>query len=257
MHANFVHLGYLHIPIFSVFLAAGLIAALLLGQRTAPVAGLSPQTMWDTGLAAAISAFVISRVLLIATNLKSFLSYPRLVLTLPSFTASGILLTGAFLFTYLHRKHLRIASVLDASAAPIALLWAILSLGRFVSGSTGMPTAVPWAVQDAVLGPIHPFELYTALAAFALCAILLRAMPAGAEVPGKTAATALFIAGSLLFLLDFVSQPADSARVILLDPVQWVGLGLLLVGAFGLLTRLAPAPARDVRPVQHTSPHAL
>ena len=52
MH-NILHLGYLHIPVFSAFVAAGLVAALLLSQRTAPLAGIAPDAMWDTGMIAA------------------------------------------------------------------------------------------------------------------------------------------------------------------------------------------------------------
>ena len=237
MHVNTLHLGHLHLPIFSLFLAVGLILALLLTQRTAPLAGLSTEAMWDASLFTALSAFLISRTLLIATNFRSFLSYPFLVLTLPALTVTGLLLTAIALAIYLHRRHLPFARVMDAAASSLALLWAILSIGSFLTGSDGLPTKLPWAIQDPLAGPIHPVELYAASAALALAVFLYRTLPHSPK-PGTTAATGLFLAGATLFFLDFLTQPATADRIVLLDPVQWVALAMLLTGFFTLLPSL-------------------
>jgi phosphatidylglycerol:prolipoprotein diacylglycerol transferase len=257
VHANLFHLGHLHIPVFSAFAAVGLICALLLSQRTARLAGVAPEAMWDTGMAAAITALVVSRLLLIATNLKSFLSYPLLVLSLPSFTFSGVLLTALILAIYLRRKRLSLARVADAAAPCLALLWAILSLGSFATGSQGMPTTLPWAIDDRILGPIHPVEVYTASAALFLCVLLFRAL-SFSTTPGKTAATGLFLAGPIAFFLDFFTQPADPAHIVLLDPIQWLALAMALAGFFLLLPQLArsqPASNSETRP--ESTPHAV
>ena len=262
MHANLFHFGHLHIPVFSAFAAVGLIAAVLLSQRTAPFAGLRPQAMWDTAVLAALSAFVISRLLLIATNLKSFLAYPLLILSLPSLTFSGVLLTALVLWFILRRRNLPALRVLDAAAAPLALLWAIVSVGSFATGSVGIPTRVPWAIQDRLLGAVHPVEVYTALAAFTLAGVLyaLLTRPGAAATPGLVAGTGSFLAGGIAFLLDFFAQPADSSRIVLLDPVQWLALFLILTGSFLLVPHLAhPGFAAQPTPAAAPgiSPHAL
>ncbi len=257
MHANLLHLGHLHIPVFSAFAAVGLIVALLLSQRTARLAGLATEAMWDAGMAAAISALVVSRLLLVATNLKNFLAYPLLVLSLPSFTVSGVFLTAVILAIYLRRERLSIARVADASAPCLTLLWAILSMGAFATGSHGMPTTLPWALEDRLLGTIHPVEVYTASAALFLTVLLFRAL-SFSTTPGKTAATGLFLAGPIVFFLDFLTQPADPTQIILLDPIQWLALAMILTGFFLLFPQLAanrPAPRRDAP--SESTPHAV
>jgi phosphatidylglycerol:prolipoprotein diacylglycerol transferase len=247
---NILHLGYLHIPVFSAFVAAGLVAALLLSQRTAPLANIPPDALWDTGMIAAISAFLISRLLLIAFNLHSFLAYPLLVLSLPSITPSGLALTALVTDLDLRRRHNPLLPTLDAAAPPLALLWTILSIGRFVTGSQGLPTHLPWAISSPLYGRIHPVELYTAAAALALCLFLCRALVlthAINEKPGKTTATALFLAGAIAFFADFFTQPSDP--VILLDPVQWLALAMIVASIVLALPHLAPQKNQE--------PHAL
>ncbi len=243
VHANLFHLGPLHLSVFSAFAAVGLVASLLLGVRTGPMAGISGEAMWDMGMAGAVFAFLISRALLVATNFKDFLRFPVLVLSLPSLSVSGVLLTLLVVWAMARRKKLMVARVLDAAAPCCALLWAVLSLGVFATGSSGMPTGMPWGVEDRLLGRIHPVEVYGALAALVLCWLLVKALPKQ-KAPGQTVSTGLFVAGGMVFFLDFVAQPADGMRIVLLDPVEWLGLGMIIVGFFGLLPRLRFGPVQ-------------
>jgi phosphatidylglycerol:prolipoprotein diacylglycerol transferase len=116
LHPSFFQLGHLHIPIFGVVAAIGLMAALAFSQITARYADLDGAALWDAGLTGMIAVFVISRVLLVVFNLHSFLMYPVLLLAVPSLTSTGVLLTAAFLVVYLRRKRLPLLAVLDASA---------------------------------------------------------------------------------------------------------------------------------------------
>ena len=261
MHASLIHLGSLHIPVFSAFAVVGLIVALLLSQRTAVLAGLAPEAMWDAGVVAAISVFVISRLLLVAFNFKSFLAYPTLILTLPSVTLTGLFGTGVVMMYYLRHRGISYARFLDAAAPCLALLWAILSLGGFATGSEGLPTTLPWGIEDAMLGRIHPVEVYTAIAAVLLCIVLMRALFVAhtrGDAPGKTAATGLFLFGAIAFFLSFLTQPSESSQIFILDPVQWLGLGSIELGTVMALPHLddvstGNAPATS----QESSPHAI
>src|SRR5271155_3295862 len=89
-----VRVGVLRIPVFGVFAAAGLIGALWLSQRTAKPAGVDANKLWDAGMFAVVAAFVVSRVLVVAMDVRAFVAYPLLVLSLPSLTYGGIVLTG-------------------------------------------------------------------------------------------------------------------------------------------------------------------
>ena len=246
MHPSFFQLGHLHIPIFGVVVAIGLMAALAFSQITARYADLDGAALWDAGLTGMIAVFVISRVLLVVFNLHSFLMYPVLLLAVPSLTSTGVLLTAAFLVVYLRRKRLPLLAVLDASAPCAALIWAFVNLGRILGGTKdGMPTTLPWAVGDRRLGGVHPVELYTLLAAAALCAILFSLLRRR-DYTGRTTAIGLLIAGVAVFFLDFFRLPSDlypSSQTAWLDPAQILALGMIAVG--GVLVLLGPSKLQE------------
>jgi len=261
VHPDLIHLGPLHIPVFSAFAVVGLLVALFLSQRTARLAGLPPEAMWDAGVVAAVSVFVISRLLLVVFNFKSFLQYPLLVLTLPSVTFTGFFGMGVVMWVFLRYRGLAYARVLDAAAPCLALLWAILSLGGFATGSKGLPTTLPWGIDDAMLGKIHPVEVYTAIAALVLCVVLLRALMvshARGDAPGKTAATGLFLFGAIVFFLSFLTQPSESSEILILDPIEWLGLASMALSAVMALPHLDDGSTGNTAATnQETSPHAI
>ena len=242
MHASFFQLGRLHIPVFGVVAAVGLIAALALTQRTARYAHLDPEAVWNAGMTAVVSAFVISRLLLIVFNLRSFLHYPLLMLALPSLTGTGMLLTGIVVLAYLRWRRLPRLSVLDAIAPCALLFWGFVSLGRIAEGTRdGMPSQLPWAVGDSRLAAVHPVEVYALLVAWLLGAVMLwlqrRDATRHSVVPGRICGLALLFAGLAVFFLDFFRLPSDLLAHALLDPAQIIGVAMVLTG--GVLLRLA------------------
>lgn len=249
MHSSYFQFGHLHVPIFGVFAALGLVAALYLSQRTARLGHLSPESVWNTCFTAIISAFVISRLLLVAFNLHSFLQYPFLVLSLPSLTTTGILLTAIFMLAYLRWRKLALLAVLDAVAPCAALLWSFLSLGRVVDGTrNGMPVHL-WQSHETA---VHPVELYTFIAASAICLYLLSALRSSIRT-GQTTAVALISAGVTIFFIDFFRLPSELLASSWLDPSQIMGVAMLLAGAL-ILTRNANEPPAEDR---NKAPHAV
>ena len=226
-------MGGLHVPVYGLFAAAGLIAALWLSQRAAPIVGLSPEKLWDAGTVAVLAAFLASRFLLVVFNLPSFLKYPLLLLALPSLTYAGMLLTGVLVWLYLRWKGLPLWATADAWAPCGALLAAVLSLGHFVEGTeAGMPTTLPWGVAtpgDSILGRVHPVQLYEASLALALCGAMFFLLGRRAFV-GQVAALALMGGGACSFLLDMLRQPTETTGNALLDPGQFIALAAMLAG---------------------------
>ncbi len=246
---GYLRVGPLHLPVFGLFAAAGLVCALWLSQRTARYAALSPERLWDAGMFALLSAFIASRALLIARDPKAFLRFPLLILTLPSLTYSGIALTIILTFLWLRVRHMPVMNVADAWAPCAAVLWAFLSQGHFVEGTdAGMPTTLPWAMQtpgDNVLGQVHPVQLYAFVLALALCVYLMRRLKREHRM-GEVAAYGLFLGGAASFLLDMVRQPVDIEAGLLLDPSQFVAIATMLVGAgFTAAVGFAPVPSRE------------
>jgi phosphatidylglycerol:prolipoprotein diacylglycerol transferase len=242
VHPYLLHSGHLLLPTFGVLAALGLMAALTLSLRTAKIVGLSPDRLWDASLFTLLSAFVLSRLLLIVTNLHSFLAYPILLLTVPSLTATGIVLTLVATLVYLRLHHLQFLDTFDAWSPCATLIWAFLALGHFAEGSdAGLPSTLPWAMPiPPDHTPLHPVALYAAIAAAILTLILLRQLKHRSQ-SGTILATALAAAGTLQFLLTFVRQPypyTSTSTYVLLDPIQWIALGMIVTaGLIALLPR--------------------
>ena len=245
MHPILLHLGPLTIPTFGLLAALGIMAALALSLRTARAVGLPPDSVWNAGLFAVAAAFVLSRLLLVLTNFASFRLYPVLLLSVPSLTPTGLLLTAVATLGWLRLCRLHILSTLDAWAPCATLLWAFLSLGHFAEGSDpGLPTRSRLGLRlpgESI--PAHPVALYATLAALAITAFLLWEVRRR-HSSGSTTALALALTGITQFFLTFLRQPFPYADVnpLPLDPLQWVALGMIAVS--GLLTLSHPAPRR-------------
>jgi len=242
MHPYLLHSGHLLLPTFGVLAAVGLMAALTLSLRTATLvgpgaAGLHPEKLWNAGLFTLLSAFALSRLLLIIANFHDFLAYPILLLMVPSLTAGGILLTILATAIYLRLRSLPLLDTLDAWSPCATLAWAFLALGHFAEGTdAGLPTALPWgtAIPPSATR-LHPVALYAAIAAALLTAVLLRQLPRR-HYPGDTFALALATSGTAQFLLTFFRQPFPDST--LLDPIQWIALGMIALA--GLILLLQP-----------------
>jgi phosphatidylglycerol:prolipoprotein diacylglycerol transferase len=238
VHPYILHFGSIFLPTFGVLAAAGLMAALSLSLHTSATLALEPEKIWNAGLFTILAAFVLSRLILVVTNLSNFLTYPLLLLTVPSLTAFGLLLTGLATLLYLRLRRLPLLSTLDAWAPCATLAWAFLALGHFAQGTDpGLPTGLPWgfAIPPDTAPRLHPVPLYTALGAVLITIGLLRHLSPRRR-PGETAATALAVAGVAQFLLTFFRQPNPYPVPLgnLLDPIQWISLGMIV--AAGLIS---------------------
>jgi phosphatidylglycerol:prolipoprotein diacylglycerol transferase len=225
-----IRLGPLRLSAFGLCAAAGLLAAFALMRRTAKLAHLDSEQLTDAALFAVMMSFLISRALLIVQDPHAFLSYPLLVLGLPSLTYGGIALTALATLSYLRFKRLPVLAVLDAWAPCAALLAAALAVGHHFEGSNpGMPTTLPWGVRlDASTARLHPVQLYATAASLAIFALLLLLLYRQRR-PGLTTGAALAAGGLIAFLLDLLSQPA-AGNDAWLEPRQYVALASLVAG---------------------------
>jgi phosphatidylglycerol:prolipoprotein diacylglycerol transferase len=238
VHPYILHFGSIFLPTFGVLAAIGLMAALSLSLRTSATLGLDPEKIWNAGLFTILAAFVLSRLILVVTNLSNFLTYPLLLLTVPSLTAGGLLLTGLATLLYLRLRHLPLLRTLDVWAPCATLAWAFLAMGHFAQGTDpGLPTGLPWgfAIPPDTAPRLHPVPLYTAIAAALITIGLLRHLSPRRR-SGETTATALAAAGVAQFLLTFFRQPNPYPVPLgnLLDPIQWISLGMIV--AAGLIS---------------------
>lgn len=235
-----VRLGPLRLPVYGICAAVGLIAALWLSLKTARAVGLASEQVWDAGLFGVLAAFVLSRLLLIGSDVRGFLRLPLVMLALPSFTYGGMILTAAAVGVYLQWKRLPVLKVMDAWGPCAAVVAAMLSLGRFFAGSDeGMPTRLPWGtVVPGSGGLMHlqPVAIYGAVFSVGLLVGLMVLLQRGLR-SGVVAGVAMVAGGAGSILLDMVTQPVESKGSAWLDPVQWVAVGAMLVGGLMLTFR--------------------
>jgi phosphatidylglycerol:prolipoprotein diacylglycerol transferase len=242
LHPYILHFDSVFLPTFGVLAAAGLMSALFLSLRTAATVGLNPEKLWNAGLFTILSAFILSRLLLVLTNLQTFLAYPILLLTVPSLTILGLLLTAVATLIFLRLRNLPLLRTLDAWAPCATLTWAFLALGHFAEGADpGLPTTLPWGmvIPPDTAPRLHPVALYAAVTAFLITGGLLRHL-SPKRVPGETFASALTASGVAQFLLTFLRQPNPYPVAFgnVLDPIQWISLGMIfLAGLISLQTR--------------------
>lgn len=225
-----------HVPAYAAIAIAGMIAALWLSLRTAPLRDLPPEKLWDAGVVAIIAAFVFSRLLGLA--LFVVVEHGRLTLSLrdvlsfSSISYLSLLVTAIPVALWLRWKRLPLLRVMDAWAPCGALLWSALSLADAVSGTGGgLPTQLPWGVRIAGSGTrVHPVALYSAAAALALCGVLF-ALLRRMQQPGRVAAIAIIVSGTTVFLLDMLHVPELPLSNNLLDMTQWIALADVVFGA--------------------------
>jgi phosphatidylglycerol---prolipoprotein diacylglyceryl transferase len=255
MHPILFHLGHFTVPTFGVLAAIGVLSALWLSLYTASLAGLHSEALWDAGVFTVLSALILSRLLLVMENLKSFFSYPLLILALPSLTATGVVLTLITTVIYLRIRRLPLLRTLDAWAPCATLAWVFLALGHLAEGSDpGLPATVRWSILSPTGGArLHPVALYAAIAAVLITIVLvvcLRRHP----LPGRTAALAFAASGIAQFLITFLRHPSDALdadpRLLtnVLDPIQWVSLAMVFAAA---IIYLQTAPLTSRTPEHH------
>ena len=156
-----------------------------------------------------------------------------LLLTVPSLTAGGLLLTALATALYLQLRRLPLLQVMDAWTAPGLLLWGALALGHLAEGSDpGLP-AVRFGLHTSLAGYRElPVALYVALAALLLAGLLFRGT-LQAHRAGHIASRGLILAGATQFWLSFYRLPylyTGPTPFAVLDPIQWVALLLLVLG---------------------------
>ena len=226
MYPTLLHFGHLSIPTFGVLAACGLMLALALSQRTARFVNLAPNALWDAGLFAILTAFILSRLLLIAAHFGTFRAYPILLLAVPSLTPIGLLLSAIATFLWLYCKRIPLLPALDAWAPCITLIWAFLAVGHYAEGSDpGMPMRSHPAAM-------YPVALYVAASGLAVT------VAAYAHLAGRrrnTAVLTLIAVGLLQFLLSFIRQPGE-ATLDGLDALQLLALGMIIFGCFLYVT---------------------
>jgi phosphatidylglycerol---prolipoprotein diacylglyceryl transferase len=224
VHPRLFQLGSVTIPTAGVITALAIVIALFIARITARRLDLNPEKVWDLGIVGVLTALFAPRLILIFTNWQDFLAHPLWLIgvlrvrsevaTIGGLAAAVVAMCA---FAYFTRMPFR--RTLDALAPSLALGFAIASIGDFAGGSDfGTPTNLPWAVtyanrfasiwNGAPLGtPLHPVQVYAALAELSIFALLLAMIKKRGESKtrnGEIMGAWLFLYGVSSFALNFL-----------------------------------------------------
>ena len=255
MYPVLFRFGSLLIPSYGALAALGVLAGLLLVQRTARTVGVSPQQMWNLSVLSLFAALAGSRVLLIVANWSLLRTHPGWVLGLamvhhPLLAAVGgmLALTAGALFA--RWQHMRWDATADAAAPALMMGLALEQFGALLSGTGfGTESTMPWAVtytnplarrwSGAPLGvPLHPVQAYCALAFLSVAFLLLVWLPRRGQ-QGEVAGVCLLAAGASIYFTELWRDPAGRGALFggTLDGPQGAAIVLVVLGALLLLKR--------------------
>ena len=201
MYPRLLELGPVTLYTYGILLAAAYLAGLKLAMVRASQRQLDQTRVLDLGIYIIISALVGAKLLLLLTDVQSYIDNPRELLTLARSGGvfyGGLILAVVVALWYIRRVGLPLWTTCDVFAPGIALGHIIGRLGCFFAGCCyGKPTDVAWAITftdpfaAANVGtplnvPLHPTQLYEAGAEAIILALLLATESRGRRFPGRT-----------------------------------------------------------------------
>lgn len=256
-------IGPLTLHAYGVLLAIAFITGLWVASRQAKRAGLDSARVTDMAVYVLIAGLIGAKVLLVVVEWNFYARNPRELLSI--LQSGGVFyggLIGAFPVAWWYaRKHglppWRTADVLAPAAA---IGQAIGRLGCFCAGCCyGRPADVPWAVTfrdvyaSRTVGtpldtPLHPTEIYEAIACLAIFFILIR-MARAKRFDGQITLAYVFLYAVVRFVIEFYRGDAVRGTVFgWLSTSQFIAM--LMVVAVALVlpylakrNRVTPPPA--------------
>ncbi len=243
MHPVLVHIGFVTIYTYGLFVALGILAALWMGTYEAQKRGITKEQVMDMAFYAILCGFAGARGLFVAINPSLF--YGRWLDVFKIWEGGlvfyggliGALLAVAF---YVYRHNLKPGAVLDVIAVCAPLGHAIGRMGCFFAGCCyGRICTLPWAVRFTnpqtlarpIGVPLHPTQLYSVLANLTIFAILFT-MSRRAKCSGRLFLVYILIYGlARSFIEIFRNDPRGSVFGGMLSTSQAIGLTAAVISA--------------------------
>lgn len=251
MFPKLIGTGDFFLPTYGVLVAVGFLLGLWVAGKVARRTGLNSEAVKDLGIQLALAGIVGAKLLMILYELPHYWKNPGDLFTLATLQAGGVFYGGfiaalAVAFWYLRSRKMPFLPTADVFAPGIALGHAIGRIGCFAAGCCwGLECDRFWAVTfhnlDAykLVGvplevPLHPTQLYEALAEFLIFAFLYREITKPHR-SGRIIALYLILYPAARFVVEFF-RAHDQANPFgwALSAAQWMALGLLGLG-LGLL----------------------
>jgi phosphatidylglycerol:prolipoprotein diacylglycerol transferase len=257
VYPRLFELGPVTVYAYGILLAAAYLLGLKFAMVRARARGLDQARVLDLGIYIIVSALVGAKLLLVLTDIGTFIENPRELLTLVR--AGGVFYGGLIAAVlvavwYIRRVGLPLWTTCDVFAPGIALGHVVGRLGCFFAGCCyGKPTDLPWAVTftDPFAGanvgtplnvPLHPTQLYEAGAEGLILVLLLATERRGRPFAGRTFWLYLLLYGVSRFIIE-IFRGDPRGEVLGLSTSQFISVVLvpLSIGMLAYLSRQVPA----------------
>jgi len=259
--------GKFTIGTYGLFYALGFLLALRLAVSLARREGIDAARIVDLGIVALLTGFIGAKVTLYLVDAPYYFTHP--VEILKNLRSAGVFyggfaLASAASFLYVRRHRLPLGKVADLAAPPLALGQAIGRIGCLMAGCCyGKSCDLPWAVTfsdpaafqltGVPLGiPLHPTQVYHALADLLILAITLRLL-ARRRFEGQVFWVYVLLYAVLRFVVEMFR--GDAPRGVFfggtLSTSQLIAIPAALVAAV-MLYRLGRAGGAAAAPRRNT-----
>jgi phosphatidylglycerol---prolipoprotein diacylglyceryl transferase len=260
VHPILLELGPLTLYSYGVLLASAYLLGLWTAVRRANAAGLDGNRVLDLGIWVIIAALVGAKALLFVVDFRYFTSSwdNFMMLVRSGGVFYGGLIAAVLVCIYQLRKHrLPLWTSGDLFAPGIALGYMVGRLGCLLAGCCyGRPTEVAWAITftdpaaamnvGTPLGvPLHPTQVYEALAGLVILVTLLATEGLGRRFPGRTFWLFVLMYSVLRFGIEFFRGDERGVVFAVMSTSQFISVVLFPLSLF-MLWRLS----RTVRPAE-------
>ena len=245
MFPHLITIGSFSIPTYGILVALGFLAGIWLTTRLARRVNITSETVLNLGVFCALAGIVGAKALMIAMG-PEYREHPMEIFTMATLQSAGIFYGGLIAallaaIWYMRRNHLPYLLTADQFAPGVALGHGIGRLGCFAAGCCwGRPANVPWAVTftnpDAVIAadrlgiPLHPTQLYEALAEWIISCILILFL-LRPHKNGQILGLYLALYGVARLTVEFYREHDFSNPLGLgLSLEQWIAVALAIVG---------------------------
>jgi phosphatidylglycerol:prolipoprotein diacylglycerol transferase len=265
MHPILFEVGGFTIYSYGVLLAAAYLVGLQFARARARARGLDAQRVMDLGIWIIISALVGAKLLLFLVDFREFTASPRDLMGLARSGGvfyGGLIAAVAVAFWYMWRFHMPVWTTTDVFAPGIALGHAVGRMGCLLAGCCfGRPTSEPWGITfhstvaaanvGTPLGvPLHPTQIYEAVAELIILGLLLATERRGRVFAGRTFWTYLLLYGVSRFVIEIYRGDSRGLVLGVFSTSQFVSVILVpvaLLMLYFLGRRPQPSPIEAAR----------
>ena len=245
MYPELFGISFLHT--YGVLVALAFLCALWVAARLAKRAALDVEAVTNLGIYCALAAIAGAKLMMIVVDPR-YRQNPREIFTLDTLQAGGVFYGGliaalAVSWWYMRKSKLPLWKTADVFAPGIALGHGIGRLGCFSAGCCwGVECQRPWAVTfrnpvaHDLVGvplntPLHPTQLYEAVAEFAIFGLLYWRV-GKTHRNGAIISLYLVLYGAVRFVVEFF-RVHEQGNLFggPFDASQWISLGLCVLGA--------------------------